>query len=101
MNYPNQVNSCVPWNKGKLTGQKPPLKLQEIWKRVKSMLTGHLRYYGVNENSRSLRSFLYEATKILFKWLNRRSQRRSFDWDKFNLYLKKHPLPKPRIIHNG
>jgi hypothetical protein len=21
---------CVPWNKGKLTGQKPPLKLREI-----------------------------------------------------------------------
>jgi hypothetical protein len=21
----------VPWNKGKLTGQKPPLKLLEIW----------------------------------------------------------------------
>ncbi|CAB3770245.1 Tyrosine recombinase XerC [Paraburkholderia humisilvae] len=22
---------CVPWNKGKLTGQQPPLKLREIW----------------------------------------------------------------------
>lgn len=21
----------VPWNKGKLTGQKPPLKLKEVW----------------------------------------------------------------------
>jgi hypothetical protein len=21
----------IPWNKGKLTGQKPPLKLKEIW----------------------------------------------------------------------
>ena len=21
----------VPWNKGKLSGQKPPLKLEEIW----------------------------------------------------------------------
>jgi hypothetical protein len=21
----------VPWNKGRLTGQKPPLKLREIW----------------------------------------------------------------------
>ena len=24
-------NGHVPWNKGKLTGQKPPLKLREIW----------------------------------------------------------------------
>ena len=22
---------CVPWNKGKLIGQKSPLKLKEIW----------------------------------------------------------------------
>ena len=21
----------IPWNKGKLTGQKPPLKLNEVW----------------------------------------------------------------------
>lgn len=25
------VSQRVPWNKGKLTGQKPPLKLREIW----------------------------------------------------------------------
>lgn len=25
------VERRVPWNKGKLTGQKPPLKLREIW----------------------------------------------------------------------
>ncbi len=25
------VGRRVPWNKGKLTGQKPPLKLRKIW----------------------------------------------------------------------
>jgi hypothetical protein len=25
------VDRRVPWNKGKLTGQNPPLKLREIW----------------------------------------------------------------------
>ena len=25
------VGHRVPWNKGKLIGQKPPLKLREIW----------------------------------------------------------------------
>jgi hypothetical protein len=25
------VNILAPWNKGKLIGQKPPLKLHEIW----------------------------------------------------------------------
>ena len=28
---PNIDHGRVPWNKGKLTGQKPPLKLKEIW----------------------------------------------------------------------
>lgn len=28
---PNVKHAQVPWNKGKLTGQKPPLKLKEIW----------------------------------------------------------------------
>jgi len=28
---PNAKHAHVPWNKGKLTGQKPPLKLKEIW----------------------------------------------------------------------
>lgn len=27
----NTDHARVPWNKGKLTGQKPPLKLKEIW----------------------------------------------------------------------
>jgi hypothetical protein len=31
---------AVPWNKGKLLGQKPPLKLREIWAiRIRLQLT--------------------------------------------------------------
>lgn len=34
----------TPWNKGKLTGQKPPLKLKEIWAiRVRLQLNNRLR----------------------------------------------------------
>ncbi|MFM0397288.1 tyrosine-type recombinase/integrase [Paraburkholderia phytofirmans] len=34
----------VPWNKGKLTGQKPPLKLREIWTiRIRLQLAGKTR----------------------------------------------------------
>ncbi len=31
LNFPQIVKSSTPWNKGKLIGQKPPLKLREIW----------------------------------------------------------------------
>ena len=37
---------------------------------------------------------------LLYKWLNRRSQRNSFNWEGFNKYLQRHPLPKPKIHHN-
>lgn len=34
----------VPWNKGKLTGQKPPLKLREIWAiRTRLQMTSNVR----------------------------------------------------------
>ena len=34
----------VPWNKGKLIGQKPPLKLKEVWAiRIRLQLAGRLR----------------------------------------------------------
>ena len=31
MYLPQIVKTSTPWNKGKLIGQKPPLKLREIW----------------------------------------------------------------------
>lgn len=34
----------VPWNKGKIAGQKPPLKRNEIWAiRVRLQFSGHIR----------------------------------------------------------
>jgi hypothetical protein len=35
---------AIPWNKGKLLGQKPPLKLKEIWAiRIRLQLTHRAR----------------------------------------------------------
>ena len=31
IDLPQIVKGSTPWNKGKLIGQKPPLKLREIW----------------------------------------------------------------------
>ena len=46
-----------------------------------------------------VKQFLCEATKIMYKWLNRRSQRKSFTWEKFVLFMRAHPLPKAQIVH--
>jgi group II intron reverse transcriptase/maturase len=71
-----------------------------LMRMMQVKMLGHYRFYGVTDNYRSLHIFYREARKLLFKWLNRRSQRKSFNLDKFELFLAKFPLPKPRIYVN-
>jgi group II intron reverse transcriptase/maturase len=66
---------------------------------VRRHLQGHLQYFGVSGNSRSLQQYVYQAGRLLFKWLNRRSQRRSMAWDRFNQVVAPY-LPCSRIIHD-
>lgn len=72
--------------------------LGEIWKTFRAKLLGHVQYYGVSLNCRSVEAFLTTAERILFKWLNRRSQRKSFNWDKFRLYTARYPLPRAKVM---
>lgn len=67
-----------------------------VMKILKSKIQGHCNYYGITDNYVSVDNFIDECKRILYKWLNRRSQRKSFNWAKFNLFLKKYPLPKAR-----
>jgi len=75
------------------------MSLKEIWNIFRAKLRGHVQYYGVSHNAAQVNKFLHEAMRIGFKWLNRRSQRKSFNWNKFNLFIKLNPLPKVKIIH--
>jgi integrase len=44
MESANVTIGRVPWNKGKLTGQKPPLKLREIWAiRTRLQMASNIR----------------------------------------------------------
>lgn len=70
------------------------------WPKLILRLQGHFNYFGVSGNYESLKKFLYESIRITFKLLNRRSQKRSMNWEQFLEYLKWYPLPTPRIIHN-
>ncbi len=63
-------------------------------------LEGHIRYYGVSGNYRALSRYVKAASRLLFKWLNRRSQRRSIPWERFREVLRKRVLPRIRIVHN-
>ena len=63
------------------------MPVREMMRKLNVKILGTMRYYGITDNRRSMSNLLNEIKKLLFKWLNRRSQRRSFDWGKFNLFL--------------
>jgi predicted metal-dependent hydrolase len=71
-----------------------------IMETMRKKLVGHYRYYGITDNSKRLGRFRYEVSRLLFKWLNRRSQRQSFNYEAYNRFLERHPLPEPRIYVN-
>jgi len=70
--------------------------LDRIWEKSKTKLIGHYNYYGVTFNLRRLNHFYWICTQELFKWLNRRSQKRSFTWDRFKRRLFFKPLVRPK-----
>jgi group II intron reverse transcriptase/maturase len=76
------------------------IPVKEWWPVLKAKLQGHYQYYGVSGNMRGLTRYYRFTIRLVKKWLNRRSQRRSFSWERFLAYLSHYPLPTPRIIHN-
>ena len=76
---------------------KKPLKI--IWKTFCAKIRGHIQYYGISHNFDEIEKFFREAKRIAYKWLNRRSQRKSFNWEKFSLFIDENPLPEVRIVH--
>lgn len=76
------------------------LPLKDWWPILKAKLIGHYNYFGISGNYRCLQQFYRGVNKLLFKWVNRRSQRRSMTWEIFQSYLQWNPLPVPRIYHS-
>jgi RNA-directed DNA polymerase len=74
------------------------LRLPELFKLLNSKLRGYYQYYGVIGNFRSLQQFFYRVTLLLMKYLNRRSQRPSYNWAEFNQLLVQFGIEKPHIV---
>jgi RNA-directed DNA polymerase len=64
---------------------------------LKRKLIGHYNYFYVRGNSRAVWSFFREVIASIFKWLNRRSQRKSYSWVTFVRMLKTAGIPQPRL----
>ena len=56
-----------------------PLKV--LMPLLNRKLIGHYRYYGLTYNIQSLVKFHYYTMRLLFRWMNRRSQKKSYNWE--------------------
>lgn len=72
-------------------------KARHIIRKLNQILTGYYHYYGITDNSRSIHNFYDRVRRLLFYWLNRRSQRRSYTWEGYEELLRCYPLAKPKI----
>ncbi len=70
-------------------------RLPVLLKTLKRKVRGYYNYFRVVGNSRGLWTFYKEVVKLLYKWLNRRSQRRSLTWPKLKRVLERFAFPTP------
>jgi RNA-directed DNA polymerase len=70
--------------------------LAGVMAQLKRKLAGYWGYYGISGNGRSLGKFWQLVARGLYKWLNRRSQKRSFTWAGLYAMLTRYGVPGPR-----
>ena len=73
-------------------------KLGWLMKTLSSKLRGTWNYYGLIGNFRRMQLLYNETCRALYKWLNRRSQRKSLSWPALNRLLARFQVPPPRIV---
>jgi RNA-directed DNA polymerase len=76
------------------------LPVRQLVEALNARLRGHYNYYGVIGNHASLRSYFHQVTRLLKKWLGRRSQKSRMTWEKFSVLLKRFPLEDARITES-
>lgn len=88
----NSVRNVKKWCK-----KNRHMRIDEFFRRINAKLRGYYNYYGVIGNLDRMRTFHHYVVRTIFRWLNRRSQRRSYCWSAFEELLQQFPLVKPRI----
>jgi RNA-directed DNA polymerase len=73
-----------------------PIGAQGAW--LRSVLTGHLNYYGVPGNSEALATFRFHLVRDWWAALRRRGQRSRLSWTRMSRLVARW-LPPPRITH--
>ena len=76
------------------------LRKGEMLRRAKARIEGHLNYYAITDNLDRCSAYRHFATRILFKWLNRKSQRRTYTWKGFMQVMRWIGWPRIYIRKN-
>ena len=71
----------------------------KLFAALNAKLRGYYNYYGIRGNIESIDDFYYQVTRMLYRQLNRRSQRRSYNWKGFAELIKVFKLERPHICH--
>lgn len=91
--FRSKVKTMKEWIKVNRT-----LPVGNLIKKLNQKLRGHHQYYAVTDNIKSVKSFTNIAKWTLFKWLNRRSQKRSYNAKTFfEGLLKTFPIIEPTV----
>lgn len=77
-------------------GQNHP---KDIWPILKVKLLGHYNYYGISGNIEGLKQYYHKTKQRIFYWFNRKSQKDRWNWNTFEKYLKRYPLPLPKLTY--
>lgn len=73
--------------------------IRDWWPVLAAKLRGHFQYYGVSGNAPALQRYAQCVRRLVVQTLSRRSQHCPGLWAWFNRYLRRFPLPRPKIIH--
>jgi hypothetical protein len=85
------------------TKSSPSFGCTKRWRNALLQLTRYFSeslYYGLRGNFESIDDFYYQVTRMLYRLLNRRSQRRSYNWKGFAELIKVFKLERPHICHS-
>lgn len=93
--YRQKIKELNQW----LKGVRSAVELKEWWEVLRLKVVGHYCYYGINGNFGKLRAFYWQTLKMAYKWINRRSQKKSYSWFQFLEYLRHNPLPIPKVYN--
>jgi RNA-directed DNA polymerase len=73
-------------------------RIREQVQLLNVKLRGYNNYYGVNGERASLDEFFYHVRRIHQRWLNQRSQRRSYTWAAYTELMRLLRLEQPRSV---